>query len=189
MDPIPVERPTVAEGFLPYARDEPTLARPWAVPGTPGLEHRLGGLEKEHETGNVSHDPDNHEKMCRLRAEKIERISRFIPEQAVAGPPGGDLLVISWGGTWGSVSSAVNRCRERGTLVAHAHLRYLNPFPANLGTLMARYKRVLVPELNNGQLAQLLRARYLVDVLSFPKLQGRPFAVSEVEARIEEVLS
>ena len=189
LDPIRVEHPTEAEGFLPYARDESTLARPWAVPGTPGLEHRLGGLEKQHETGGVSHDPENHEKMCRLRAEKVERIAKFIPEQEAVGPPGGDLLVISWGGTWGPVSSAVTRCRERGQLVAHAHLRYLNPFPENLGELMARYKRVLVPELNGGQLALLLRARYLVDALSFSKLQGRPFTISEVEARIEEVLS
>ena len=189
MDPIGVEHPSEAEGFLPYARDEATLARPWAIPGTPGLEHRLGGLEKQHETGNVSHDPENHELMCRLRAEKIERIADFLPEQKVAGPPGGDLLVISWGGTWGPVSSAVTRSRERGKLVAHAHLRYLNPFPSNLGSLMAHYKRVLVPELNGGQLTQLLRARYLIDAVPFPKLQGRPFAVSEVEAKIEEVLS
>jgi len=189
MDPIPVKHPTDPEGFLPYARDESTLARPWAVPGTPGLEHRLGGLEKQHETGNVSHDPKNHEKMCRLRADKVERIARFIPKQEAVGPPGGDLLVLSWGGTWGPVSSAVTRCRDRGLLVAHAHLRYLNPFPANLGELMARYKRVFVPELNSGQLALLLRARYLVDAISFPMLQGRPFTISEVEAGIEEVLS
>ncbi len=189
MDPIPVEHPTDPDGFLPYARDESTLARPWAVPGTPGLEHRLGGLEKQHETGNVSHDPENHERMCRLRADKVERIAKFIPEQTVAGPPGGDLLVLSWGGTWGPVSSAVTRCRERGRLVAHAHLRYLNPFPENLGELMARYKRVYVPELNGGQLALLLRARYLVDTISLSKLQGRPFTISEVEAGIEEVLS
>jgi 2-oxoglutarate ferredoxin oxidoreductase subunit alpha len=189
MAPISVERPTDPEGFLPYARDESTLARPWAVPGTPGLEHRLGGLEKQHETGDVSHDPENHERMCRLRAEKVERIARFIPQQEAIGPPGGDLLVVSWGGTWGPVSGAVARCRERGRLVAHAHLRYLNPFPENLGELMARYKRVFVPELNGGQLALLLRARYLVDAISFPKLQGRPFAISEVETGIEEVLS
>jgi len=189
MDPIPVERPTDPEGFLPYARDESTLARPWAVPGTPGLEHRLGGLEKQHETGNVSHDPENHELMCRLRAEKVERIAKFIPQQEAIGPPGGDLLVVSWGGTRGPVSSAVTRCRERGRLVAHVHLRYLNPFPENLGELMARYKRVFVPELNGGQLALLLRARYLVDAISFPKLQGRPFTISEVEAGIEGVLS
>jgi len=189
MDPIHVEHPTEAEGFAPYGRDESTLARPWAVPGTPGLEHRLGGLEKQHETGGVSHDPDNHERMCRLRAEKVECIARFIPEQEVVGPPGGDVLVISWGGTRGSVSSAVSRCRERGGLVAHAHLRFLNPFPRNLGDLMARYKRVLVPELNGGQLALLLRARYLVDAISLSKLQGSPFTISEVEASIEELLS
>ena len=189
MDPIPVEHPTDPEGFLPYARNESTLARPWAVPGTPGLEHRLGGLEKQHETGDVSHDPENHEKMCQLRDEKIERIARFIPPQEVSGPPGGDLLVISWGGTWGPVSNAVIRCRERGLMVAHTHLRYLNPFPENLGQLMGRYKHVLVPELNGGQLSMLLRAKYLVDAIPFTKLQGRPFNISEVAARIEEVLS
>ena len=189
MDPIPVEHPTDPEGFLPYARNESTLARPWAVPGTPGLEHRLGGLEKQHETGDVSHDPENHEKMCQLRDEKIERIARFIPPQEVSGPPGGDLLVISWGGTWGPVSNAVIRCRERGLMVAHTHLRYLNPFPENLGQLMGRYKHVLVPELNGGQLSMLLRAKYLVDAIPFTKLQGRPFTISEVAARIEEVLS
>ena len=189
MDPIPVEHPTDPEGFLPYARNESTLARPWAVPGTPVLEHRLGGLEKQHETGYVSHDPENHEKMCQLRDEKIERIARFIPPQEVSGPPGGDLLVISWGGTWGPVSNAVIRCRERGLMVAHTHLRYLNPFPENLGQLMGRYKHVLVPELNGGQLSMLLRAKYLVDAIPFTKLQGRPFTISEVAARIEEVLS
>ena len=189
MLPIHVEHPTEAEGFLPFARDEETLARPWAIPGAPGLEHRLGGLEKQHETGGVSHDPDNHELMCAFRAQKVEGIAKFLPKQDVAGPPGGDLLVLSWGGTWGPVSSAVKRCREKGKLVAHAHLRYLNPFPENLGELMARYKRVIVPELNGGQLAMLLRAKYLIDALTFSKLQGRQFTISEVEARIEEVLS
>ena len=166
-----------------------TLARPWAIPGVPGLEHRLGGLEKEHENGNVSHDPDNHETMCRLRAEKVERVANFIPPLEVDGPPGGDLLVVSWGGTWGAVSAGVTRCRERGMTVAHAHLRCVNPFPSNLGELLTRYRRVLVAELNSGQLALLLRARYLVDARSLTKLQGRPFNISEVETAIEEVLS
>jgi 2-oxoglutarate ferredoxin oxidoreductase subunit alpha len=189
MEPIEVVHPANPDGFLPYARDPETLARPWAIPGVPGLEHRLGGLEKQHETGNVSHDPDNHETMCRLRAEKVESVAKFIPPQEVAGPPGGDLLVVSWGGTWGSVSNAVTRCRERGMIVAHAHLRYLNPFPSNLGELLSRYRRVLVPELNGGQLALLLRARYLVDARSLTKLKGRPFTIAEVETAIEEVLS
>jgi 2-oxoglutarate ferredoxin oxidoreductase subunit alpha len=189
MGPIELAHPSDPEGFLPYARDPETLARPWAVPGVPGLEHRLGGLEKQHETGDVSHDPDNHEMMCQLRAEKVESVSKFIPPQEVAGPPGGDLLVVSWGGTWGPVSNAVTRCRERGMTVAHAHLRYLNPFPSNLGELLNRYRRVLVAELNGGQLALLLRGRYLVDARSLTKLKGRPFNISEVEAGIEEVLS
>ena len=189
MEPIEVVHPTNPDIFLPYARDPETLARPWAVPGVPGLEHRLGGLEKQHETGNVSYDPDNHEMMCRLRAEKIESVAKFIPAQEVAGPPGGDLLVVSWGGTWGPVSNAVTRCREHGMTVAHAHLRYLNPFPPNLGELLTRYHRVLVAELNSGQLAMLLRARYLVDARSLTKLKGRPFNISDVEAGIEEVMS
>jgi 2-oxoglutarate ferredoxin oxidoreductase subunit alpha len=189
LEPIAVAHPKFAEVFHPYARDQTTLARPWVVPGTPGLEHRLGGLEKQDGTGNVSHDPENHERMCRMRAEKVRRIAELVPEQAVDGPESGDLLVLSWGGTRGAVVSAVVRCRDRGRAVAHAHLRYLNPFPRNLGQLLSRYRRVLVPELNGGQLAQLLRAAFLVDAISFPKLQGRPFAIAEVEARIEEVLS
>ena len=186
---IPVDHPVEAEGFHPYTRDEATLARPWAVPGTPGLEHRLGGLEKQDGTGSVSHDPENHERMCRLRAEKVQRIAEFAPEQGVDGPDEGDMLVVSWGGTRGAVSSAVHHCRDRGRSVAHAHLRYLNPFPRNLGALLTRYRKVLVPELNGGQLVQLLRARFLVDAISFPKLKGRPFTIAEVEAKIEEVLS
>ena len=187
--PIEVVHPSDPDGFRPYARDPETLARPWAIPGVPGLEHRLGGLEKQHETGGVSHDPDNHETMCRLRAEKVESVANFIPPQEVAGPPEGDLLVVSWGGTWGPVSDAVTRCREGGMTVAHAHLRYLNPFPPNLGELLTRYRRVLVAELNGGQLALLLRARYLVDAHSLTKLRGSPFTISEVEAGIEEVRS
>jgi len=189
MEPIAVDHPTDPDGFRPYARDPETLARPWAIPGVPGLEHRLGGLEKQHETGRVSHDPDNHETMCRLRAEKVERVAKFIPAQEVAGPPGGELLVVSWGGTWGPVSNAVTRCREQGMIVAHAHLRYLNPFPPNLGELLTRYEHVLVAELNGGQLALLLRARYLVDASSLEKLKGRPFTIADVETGIKEVLS
>jgi 2-oxoglutarate ferredoxin oxidoreductase subunit alpha len=189
MEPIDVEHPNEPDTFLPYTRDPETLARPWAIPGVPGLEHRLGGLEKRHETGEVSYDPENHETMCRLRAEKVKSIAKFIPIQEVAGPPGGDLLVVSWGGTWGSVSNAVFRCRERGMTVAHTHLRYLNPFPPNLGELLTRYRRVLVAELNGGQLALLLRAHYLVDARILTKPKGQPFTISEVEAGIKEALS
>ena len=189
LDPITVKHPIDAEGFYPYSRDDSTLARPWAVPGTPGLEHRLGGLEKQHETGTVSHDPDNHERMSRLRADKVKRIAEFIPEQSVDGEQDAHVLVLSWGGTQGVVSAAVKHCRDRGLSVAHAHLRYLNPFPRNLGALMARHARVLVPELNNGQLAQLLRAQFLIDVVSLSKVQGRPFTIAEIEDKVEELLS
>ena len=189
LDPITVKHPIDAEGFYPYSRDDSTLARPWAVPGTPGLEHRLGGLEKQHETGTVSHDPDNHERMSRLRADKVKRIAEFIPEQSVDGEQDAHVLVLSWGGTRGVVSTAVKHCRDRGLSVAHAHLRYLNPFPRNLGALMARHARVLVPELNNGQLAQLLRAQFLIDVVSLSKVQGRPFTIAEIEDKVEELLS
>lgn len=189
LDPITVEHPVDAAGFSPYSRDESTLARPWAIPGTPGLEHRLGGLEKHHETGAVSHDPENHELMTRLRADKVKRIAEFAPEQAVEGEQDAVVLVLSWGGTRGVVSTAVRHCRDEGLPVAHAHLRYLNPFPRNLGALLARHARVLVPELNNGQLAQLLRAQYLVDVISLSKVQGRPFTVGEIEDKVKELLA
>jgi 2-oxoglutarate ferredoxin oxidoreductase subunit alpha len=188
-DPIPVEHPTAAVGFQPYSRDEATLARPWAVPGMPGLEHRLGGLEKQHETGNISYDPENHEHMCRLRADKVQRIARFVDEQAIDVAQVIDLLVLSWGGTRGAVSAAVSQCRAKGLSVAHAHLRYLNPFPRNLGAVLARHRKVLIPELNGGQLALLIRAQYLKEVISLSKIQGQPFTIAEVESRIEEVLS
>ena len=188
-DPIPVEHPTAAAEFQPYSRDEETLARPWAVPGVPGLEHRLGGLEKQHETGNVSYEPENHEHMCRLRADKVKRIAGFVDEQAVDIAEETDLLVLSWGGVRGAVSAAVSQCRAKGLSVAHAHLRYLNPFPLNLGALLARHRKILIPELNGGQLALLIRAQYLEEVVSLSKVQGRPFTIAEVESRIEEVLS
>jgi len=188
-DPIPVEHPTAAGEFQPYSRDEATLARPWAVPGTPGLEHRLGGLEKQHETGDVSHDPENHEHMCRLRADKVQRVAEFVAEQSADVAEETDLLVLSWGGTRGAVSTAVSQCRGRGHSVAHAHLRYVNPFPRNLGPLLERHRKVLIPELNGGQLALLIRAQYLKEVISFSRVQGRPFTIAEVESRIEEALS
>lgn len=189
LDPIVVEHPANPQDFQPYSRDDSTLARPWAIPGTPGLEHRLGGLEKQHLTGTVSHDPENHERMSRIRADKVKRIAEFMPEQSVDGDAEAELLVLSWGGTRGVVSTAIKQCRDRGLPVAHAHLRYLNPFPRNLGALMARYKQVLVPELNNGQLAQLLRAQFLVDVIPLSKVQGRPFTISEIEDKVGEMLT
>jgi 2-oxoglutarate/2-oxoacid ferredoxin oxidoreductase subunit alpha len=175
-------------GFTPYLRDPETLARPWAIPGTPGLEHRVGGLEKEDVTGNVSYDPYNHEHMVRLRAEKVERIARDIPELAVDGPSAGRLLVLGWGSTAGAITGAVNAARRRGLVVSRAHLRYLNPFPPNLGAVLASFERVLVPELNLGQLALLLRARFLEDVITLSKVQGRPFTRTEILDRIVQLL-
>ncbi|HEY6321852.1 MAG TPA: 2-oxoacid:acceptor oxidoreductase subunit alpha [Thermoanaerobaculia bacterium] len=175
-----VELRTDPAGFTPYLRDPETLARPWAVPGTPGLEHRIGGLEKEDVTGNVSYDPANHEHMVRLRAEKVARIARDIPELEVDGEPSGRLLVLGWGSTAGAITGAVNAARRQGREVSRAHLRYLNPMPANLGGVLARFERVLVPEMNLGQLALLLRARFLKDVISLSKVQGRPFTRSEI---------
>jgi 2-oxoglutarate ferredoxin oxidoreductase subunit alpha len=185
---IPVRHAEAAGGgaFRPYNRDE-RLVRPWAVPGTPGLEHRLGGLEKQDGTGEVSYDPANHEHMVRVRAQKIANIAREIPELAVDGPDSGELLVVSWGSTHGAVLSAVQRARRAGLSVAHAHLRYLNPLPRNTGDVLKRYKRVLVPELNAGQLRLLLRAAFLVDVVGLNKVQGRPFLVSEIEDKIAEL--
>jgi 2-oxoglutarate ferredoxin oxidoreductase subunit alpha len=176
------------EGFTPYARDPETLARPWAIPGTPGLEHRIGGLEKEDVTGNVSYDPANHEHMVLLRAEKVARIARDIPPLAVDGPAAGRLLVLGWGSTAGAIAGAVNAARQRGLTVSRAHLRHLNPLPANLGEVLASFERVLVPEMNLGQLALLLRARYLKDVTTLAKVQGRPFTRHEILDRIVEIV-
>jgi 2-oxoglutarate/2-oxoacid ferredoxin oxidoreductase subunit alpha len=185
---IDIEYRTEAEGFHPYLRNEATLARPWAIPGTPGLEHRIGGLEKQHITGNVSYDPDNHEFMVRLRAEKVARIANFIPEVEVFGKPEGKLLVIGWGGTYGAITSAVEAMQGRGKSVSSIHLRHLNPFPKNLGEVLSRFEKVLVPELNLGQLCLLLRARYLVDAIGFNKVKGHPFKISELVRKMEELV-
>ncbi|MDX1430981.1 MAG: 2-oxoacid:acceptor oxidoreductase subunit alpha [Gammaproteobacteria bacterium] len=182
------ERPRNGDAFLPYARDE-LLARPWAIPGTPGLAHRVGGLEKEDGTGNVSYDPDNHEHMVRLRARKVANAAHLVAPQRVDGPPAGELLVLSWGGTHGACTEAVAAARARGHPVAHAHLRHLHPFPANLGEILARFRRVLIPELNTGQLRMLVRARYLVDAMGLNKVKGRPFTTTEILAGIEQQLA
>ncbi len=173
--------------FLPYERDE-YLARPWALPGTPGLMHRLGGLEKQDLTGNVSYDPDNHQKMTDIRAQKVANVAQTIPLQEVDGPKTGKLLVVSWGGTYGACATAVKQVQAEGGSVAHAHLRYLNPFPRNLGDLLGRYEQVLIPELNMGQLRLLLRGEFLVDAVGLNKVKGKPFAVSEVVDKINELL-
>ncbi len=175
------------EGFAPYLRDE-NLSRPWAIPGTAGLEHRLGGLEKANITGNVSYDPENHEFMVRLRAQKVKNIEKDIPELEVTGDNDANLLVIGWGGTFGSITEAVARVRNSGKKVAQAHLRYLNPFPRNTGEVLKRYKHIICPELNMGQLARFLKAEYLVDIDSFTKIQGLPFKSSEIETKIENAL-
>jgi 2-oxoglutarate ferredoxin oxidoreductase subunit alpha len=186
---IPVHFRTDPDGFQVYARDGETLARAWVRPGTPGLEHRIGGLEKDALTGNVSYDPENHEAMVRTRAAKIEGIARELPPIAVQGPPSGDLLVLGWGGTYGACTQAAQAARDKKLKVASAHLRWLHPFPPNLGQVLARYKKVLIPELNLGQLQMLVRARYLVDAIGLHKIQGRPFRVSEILEKIEELLA
>lgn len=175
--------------FLPYIRDEATLARPWAKPGTPGLEHRLGGLEKEHETGNVSYDAANHQFMVRLRAEKVERVARHLPPTSVYGDEAGDVLVIGWGSTKGAIEAAVERARARGQQVGAVHLRWLNPLPLDLGEVFSRFDHLLVPELNNGQLVRVLRDRFLLPFVSLGKIQGIPFRASEIEAEIERFSS
>ena len=175
------------ENFLPYQRDE-LLARPWAIPGTPGLMHRLGGLEKQDGTGNVSYDPENHQHMVNLRQQKVDNVAQEIPLQEVAGPEHAKLLVLSWGGTYGACTTAVSHVVEEGGSVAHAHLRYLNPFPRNLGSLLKNYERVLIPELNLGQLNLLIRGRFLIDTLSYNKVQGKPFTVIELANKIKESL-
>jgi 2-oxoglutarate ferredoxin oxidoreductase subunit alpha len=174
--------------FRPYARDEDTLARPWAVPGTPGLEHRIGGLEKADVSGNVSYDAENHMRMVAYRAEKIERIANDIPDVGVVGEPEGRLLVVGWGSTYGAILSAVQRAQASGMPVSCAHLRHLNPFPPNLGGLLSRFERVLIPELNLGQLRMLIRARYLVDAFGLNKVSGRPFLIREIEEKIAELV-
>jgi 2-oxoglutarate ferredoxin oxidoreductase subunit alpha len=186
---FPVEFHTSPEGFAPYLRDPETLARPWAIPGTPGLEHRIGGLEKQDGSGNISYDALNHERMVQLRAEKVARVQREIPDLEIHGEPqGGPLLVLGWGSTEGAITGAVNLARRAGLPVSRAHLHHLNPFPGNLPEVLARFERVLVPEMNSGQLALLLQARFLKPVLGFSKVQGKPFFRHDIHERILEVL-
>ncbi|HEX5422709.1 MAG TPA: 2-oxoacid:acceptor oxidoreductase subunit alpha [Candidatus Acidoferrales bacterium] len=183
---IPVKFETNPEGFHPYRRDPETLARPWAVPGTKGLEHRIGGLEKQDVTGNVSYDPLNHEHMVRLRAEKVALIANDIPEATVDGDQRGDLLIVGWGSTHGAITAAIKAQRAKGHRIGHLHLRYLNPLPKNIGEILTRYKHVLVPEMNMGQLLMVLRAKFLIDAQGYNKIQGKPFKQAEIESKIEE---
>jgi 2-oxoglutarate ferredoxin oxidoreductase subunit alpha len=191
--PDPAELPkfevkfrTDPQGWAPYLRNEITLSRDWAIPGTPGMEHRIGGIEKSHIYGSVNYDPENHEFMCRVRAAKIQRIAQDVPEVKVHGPEDAQTLVIGWGSPYGAIRAAVEDCQRRGLKVARAHLRHLNPFPVNLGKVLSRFKKVLVPEMNLGQLLFLLRARFLVDAKGVNKVQGKPFRVSELIEVIEK---
>jgi 2-oxoglutarate ferredoxin oxidoreductase subunit alpha len=184
--PIPVSFAKDPAGFQPYARDPVTLARPWAIPGTPGLEHRIGGLEKQDITGNINYEPDNHDLMIRLRAEKIERIAADIPEQAFDGPASGTVALVGWGSTFGSIRSAVTGLRESGHDVTHIQIRHINPFPPNLGALLAGFRTVIVPEINSGQLIKLLRAKYLVNAVGFNVVRGLPLRSEEIEEFVEK---
>ena len=186
LPPLEVKFRTDPEGFQPYARDK-HLARAWVRPGTPGMEHRVGGLEKHFLTGNISHDPMNHQRMVEVRAAKVAGIAKDIPPLEVEGPSSGDLLIVGWGSTYGSIVQAREQAELAGKSVAHVHLRHLNPLPDDLGEIMARYKTVLVPELNLGQLSRLLRERYLRDVNVMSKVQGKMFKVSEIHDRILEL--
>ncbi|MBI3121250.1 MAG: 2-oxoacid:acceptor oxidoreductase subunit alpha [candidate division NC10 bacterium] len=185
---IPVQFRTEVEGFFPYLRDPETLARPWVKPGTPGLEHRIGGIEKEDVTGNISYSPANHELMTRARARKVAAVAQDIPPTTIRGEQAGDLVVVGWGSTYGSIAAAVDEVRARGKKVSHVHLRYLNPLPPDLGGILRRFKTVLVPEMNMGQLLTILRATYLVDAVGLNKIQGQPFKVSEIAAKILRLL-
>ncbi|MGA2812313.1 MAG: 2-oxoacid:acceptor oxidoreductase subunit alpha [Candidatus Acidiferrum sp.] len=185
---IPVNFAKDPQGFKPYKRNPDTLARPWAIPGTPGLEHRIGGLEKQDVSGNINYEPLNHENMVRIRAAKVAGIVQDIPAAVPAGDKEGDLLIVAWGSTHGAITAAVKAQRAQGRRIGHVHLRHLNPLPANLAQIFKRYKRILVPELNMGQLLWVLRAKYLVDAVGLNKIQGRPFKQAELEQKIEEVL-
>ena len=182
------DAPNHGSEFWPYLRDPETLARPWAIPGTPGLEHRIGGIEKQDGTGNISYDPANHERMTRLRAAKVAGIAKDIPLTEVDHQEGADVLVLGWGSTYGSIAAAVQRVRARGLAVAQAHLTHLNPFPPDLGAVLRRYPKVIVPEMNLGHLSRMVRAEYLVDARPLTKVAGQPFRAAEIEDAIVEAL-
>jgi 2-oxoglutarate ferredoxin oxidoreductase subunit alpha len=176
------------EKYKPYARDQ-KLARPWAVPGTAGLEHRIGGLEKQNITGNVNYEPENHQLMVKLRQEKVDKIAEYIPEQKLdSGPEKGKILVLGWGSTYGAIKSAVAELQARGEAVSHAHLRYVRPFPRNLGALIKNFDQVLIPEINNGQLIKIIRDTYLVDAKGYNKIMGVPITKTELVHCLEEML-
>jgi 2-oxoglutarate ferredoxin oxidoreductase subunit alpha len=175
--------------FHPYLRDE-KLVRPWAIPGTPGLEHRIGGIEKQNITGNVSYDPDNHQLMVKIRQEKVDKIADSVPEQKLdSGPENGEILVIGWGSTYGAIKSAVLALQAEGHAVSHAHIRYMRPFPRNLGTMLKNFKQVLIPEINNGQLIKIIRDQYLVDAKAYNKIMGIPITKGELIVKLKEMLA
>ncbi|KYP15712.1 2-oxoacid:acceptor oxidoreductase subunit alpha [Flavihumibacter sp. CACIAM 22H1] len=176
------------EKFMPYLRDE-KLVRPWAIPGTPGLEHRVGGLEKQNITGNISYDPDNHQLMVKIRQEKVDKVADYIPEQKLdSGPDKGKVLVLGWGSTYGAIKSAVKELQEEGHAISHAHLRYIRPFPKNLGTILHNFEQVLIPEINNGQLIKIIRDQYLVDAKGYNKIMGVPITKTELLVKLREML-
>jgi 2-oxoglutarate ferredoxin oxidoreductase subunit alpha len=185
---IPVNFRTDPEGFFPYLRDPATLARPWVRPGTPGLEHRIGGIEKQDVTGNISYEPDNHEHMVLTRAEKVRRVAQEIPPTSINGPATGDVLVVGWGGTYGAITAAVEEAQIEGKGVASVHLRHLNPLPPDLGQILRQYRRVLVPEINSGQLVRVLRAEYLVDAVGYNRVTGMPLASQDILEAINQIL-
>jgi 2-oxoglutarate ferredoxin oxidoreductase subunit alpha len=184
---IPVKFTTDKEGFAPYLRDE-NLSRPWVKPGTPGLEHRIGGLEKANISGMVSYDGDNHDLMVKIRDKKVKNIAKDIPDLQLDGEPNGELLILGWGGTYGAITEAVIKARVAGYKVSQAHLKYLNPFPANTGKVLSGFKKILIPEINLGQLAKIIRSEFLVPVEQFNVVRGLPFRVSEIEGKIKELL-
>ena len=184
---IPIHHPT-DKNYQPYSRDDKTLSRPWALPGTPGLEHRLGGLEKSDITGNVSYDPDNHERMVKIRAEKVRRVQQNIPPTTTTGAKEGELLIIGWGSTYGAITTAVERSFDKKLSVGSIHLKYLNPLPPDLGDIISRYKKIIVAEMNLGQLIKLIREQYLVDAKGFNKVKGKPVMIEEIEKLIEGTL-
>jgi 2-oxoglutarate/2-oxoacid ferredoxin oxidoreductase subunit alpha len=190
LKPFPVQFRRDPEGFHPFVRDPATLARAWAIPGTPGLEHRIGGIEKHHDSGNISYDPDNHHKMTKVRAAKIAGIADDIPLQKIEqGDDSGDLVVVGWGSTFGAISQAVLGARRAGLKVSHVHIRYMSPMPRNLGEVLRNFKKVIVPEMNNGMLVKVLRAEYLVDAQGLNKIAGQPFKIAEIEAEIRRQLN
>jgi 2-oxoglutarate ferredoxin oxidoreductase subunit alpha len=185
---IEVQFATDPNSFMPYARDAETLSRPYAIPGTPGLEHRIGGLEKQHRTGNVNYDPENHHFMVQMRQAKIDRAVQDIPPIKIFGEKTGKVLILGWGSTYGAITSAVERLQKEGKSVSSAHIRYLNPFPSNLGEVLAGFEKVIIPEMNLGQLATMIRAKFLVDAIAFSKVKGRPFQIREIVRKVEEYL-